>query len=152
MGKAKAHPDQFGFSFEPPEQSGIPGALAGLEVQVAGVVGSILNTERRTRTVLAAELSDLLGEPVSDHMLNAWSSPARTDHRISFARLVALVQLTGRHDMLDQLVRPIGAALLVGEEVHTARIGQLELIIAENQRQLRAAKAAAPLIREGKNA
>ena len=152
MVKAKSHPDQFGFSFDPPAQATLPGALAGLEVQVAAAIGMILNSDSRSRNRLAADLSDLLGETISDHMLNAWSSPARTDHRASFARLLALVQVTGRHDILDQLLRPIGAALLVGAEVHTAQIGQLELQIAEMQRSLRDLKTKAPVIRGGTKA
>lgn len=149
MTKAKPHPDQFGFDFSAPEQARIPGSLAGLERQICEAVGTILNSDPRRREVIAAEMSVLLGEEVSRFTLDSYSSPAREDHRVNMSRFWALVQVTNRHDVLDQLLRPIGAGLLVGEEVHTARIGQLELMIGQMQRELRAVKTRAPLIRGG---
>jgi hypothetical protein len=148
MGKAK-HTAQLGFSFEPPVQVDLPGALAGLERQICGAVGTILNSDPRPREVIAALMSVQLGEEISRFTLDAYASPARSDHRVGMARFLALVQVTSRHDVLDQLLRPIGAGLLVGEEVHTARIGQLELMIATAQRELKAVKSIAPLIRGG---
>lgn len=149
MPKAKSHPDQFGFDFSAPQQAKLPGALAGLERQICEAVGVILNSDQRRREIIAAEMSILLGEEVSRFTLDSYASPAREDHRVTMSRFWALVQVTGRHDVLDQLLRPIGAGLLVGEEVHTARIGQIELMIAELQRELKARKGRAPLIRGG---
>ncbi|MEQ1499170.1 MAG: hypothetical protein ABL914_10950 [Novosphingobium sp.] len=152
MPKAKMHPGQFAFDFQAPSQSSLPGALAGLDRQICEAVGMILNSDLRHREGIAAEMSVLLGDEVSRAMLDAYSSPAREGHRISLTRFLALVQVTKRHDIFDQLLRPIGAGLLVGEEVHTARIGQLELMIAEMQRELKAVKSSAPLIRGGSQA
>ena len=149
MPKAKPHPGQYGFDFAAPLQARLPGALAGLERQICEAVGTILNSAGRRREFIAAEMSILLGEEVSRFTLDSYASPAREDHRVNMSRFWALVQVTGRHDVLDQLLRPIGAGLLVGEEVHTARIGQLELMIAEMQRELKAVKNKAPLIRGG---
>ena len=41
-------------------------------------------------------------------------------------RLLGLVVVTQRYDVLDALVRPIGASLLCGEEIRLAEIGHLE--------------------------
>ena len=152
MPKAKSHPDQFGFDFAAPTQASLPGALAGLDRQICEAVGTILNSDPRRREVIAAEMSVLLDDDVSRAMLDAYSSPARESHRVSLTRFLALVQVTNRHDVLDQVLRPIGAGVLVGAEVHTARIGQLELMIAEMQRELKAVKNKAPLIRGGAQA
>lgn len=152
MGKAKPHPDQFGFSFEPPTFATLPGALGGLDRQVCEAVGLMLNSDARTRSVIAAEIGDVLDEEVSRFMLDAWSSPAREDHRISAARFFALVQVCNRRDVLDQVLRPIGVSVLREDEIKTARLGQLELIQARVAREIKALKTEAPLIREGKEA
>lgn len=152
MPKAKSHPDQFGFDFAVPRLATVPAALAGLEKQICSAVGTILNSDQRSRAVLAAEVSELIGESVSVDMLNAYASPAREGHKVCMSRFLALVAVTNRHDVLDQLLRRIGAGLLVGEEVHTARIGQIELRIASLQSELKQMKAAAPLIRGGNEA
>lgn len=151
MPKAKAHPDQYGFSFDLPSPASAPAALAGLEKQINAAVGTILNSDSRPREVIAAEMSVLLGDEISRAMLDAYSSPARVDHKVPFSRFLALVQVCNRHDVLDQLLRPIGAAVLVGEEVHTARLGHLDRQIAELQSERKRIQGCAPLIRGGTN-
>lgn len=147
MPKAKAHPNQLGFAFAEPRAATLPAALAGLEQRVNRTVGSVLNSDPRPREVIAAEMSVLLGEDVSRAMLDAYSSPARDGHKVPFSRLLALVVVTGRQDLLDPLMREGGMAVLVGEEVHTARIGHISKQIKELQAELKALSASAPLIR-----
>ena len=147
MVKAKAHPGQFGFDFVAPRPATGVAALAGLERQICGAVGVILNSDQRPREIIAALMSVLTGEEISRSMLDAYSSQAREDHKVPMSRFLALVQVTNRHDVLDQLLRPIGAAVLVGEEVHTARLGQVEAQIAQLSEERRRLKASAPIIR-----
>lgn len=153
MGKAKAHPDQFDFDFSTPAPATGEAALAGLEKRVNAIVGVILNSAHmagRTREVIAAEMSALLGEKVSRKMLDAYSSPAREDHKVPFSRLLALIIVTNRQDMLDPLLREGGMGVLVGEEVSTARIGHLMRVRAEADAELRKLNRTAPRIRGGK--
>jgi hypothetical protein len=147
MTKAKAHPGQLGFAFEPPAPASAPAQLAGLERQVSGVVGSILASDPRSRSVIAAEMSDLLGDRVSKEMLDAYASPARDEHKVPMSRLLALVAVTKRHDLLDPLMRQIGAALLVDEEVRTARLGHIEVQIQRLSTERQQLLGSAPLIR-----
>lgn len=150
MPKAPAHPNQLGFTFaEPVARSGSAG-LAGLEAMICTQVGSILASDSRPREIIAAEMSILLGEDVSKSMLDAYSSPARTEHRVPMSRFFALVLVTKRHDLLDPLLREIGAALLIGAEVKTARLGQIDREIARLRDEQKKLAADAPLIREGR--
>lgn len=139
---------QLGFAFDPPQPASTPAALAGLERQICGAVAAILHDEERSREVIAAEMSVLLDEEISRAMLDAYASPAREGHKVPFSRFLALVAVCGRHDMLDLVVRPIGAAVLVGEEVHTLRIGHIDRQIARLNAE-RKALAGAPLITRG---
>ncbi|MBV1917588.1 MAG: hypothetical protein KUG65_05960 [Sphingomonadaceae bacterium] len=151
MGKRNAKSDQLGFAFEPPAPATLPAALAGLERQISGLVSTILHDEERSRLVLAAEVSELLGENVSKEMLDAYSSAAREGHRVPMSRFLALVAVCSRQDLLDQAVRPVGAAVLVGEEVHTARLGHIQRQIERLQTERKKIRGLAPLIR-GKHA
>ena len=147
MAKAKAHPDQMPFDFEAPAPRAGIAELAGLERRINTTVGVMLNSDPRQREVIAAEMSVLLDETVSRAMLDAYSSPARTEHRVPMSRLMALSVVTRRQDLLDPLMREIGAAVLVGEEVKTARLGQLQQRITEMQAEMRLLKGSAPSIR-----
>ena len=104
----------------------------------------------RPREVVAAEMSVLLGEEVSRAMLDAYSSPAREGHRVPMSRFFALIAVTQRFDRLDVLLREVGAAVLVGEEIHTARLGHIDREIAKLKEQQARLKGRAPLIRGGK--
>jgi len=150
MGKARAHPDQLGFGFDAPVPASGPAALAGLERRIAAMIGTILNSDARAREVIAAEMSVLLDEDVSRAMLDAYASPAREGHKVIMSRALALVTVCNRHDLLDPILREIGAALLVGPEVHTARIGHLDQQIAMLKRERTRLTESAPLIRGGR--
>lgn len=148
MGKAKAQPDQIGFDFTVPSPVKGVAELAGFERQVNALVGTILNSDPRSRYEIAAKMSELLDEDVSKAMLDAYASPAREDHRVPFSRLGALVIVTNRQDLLRPLLAKMGIGALIGEEVNIARIGQLERKIAEAQAEMRALKKDAASIRE----
>ncbi|PHQ62852.1 MAG: hypothetical protein COC10_09355 [Sphingobium sp.] len=149
MAKAKAHHGQIAFAFDPPTLPRAPAALAGLEKRISAMVGTVLATaaaEGRSRAVIAAEMSELLGEEINVPMLDAYASPAREGHKVIMSRALALVAVTDRHDLLDPIMREIGAALLVGEELHTARLGHLDRQIAQLKEERQRIAGQAPLI------
>lgn len=152
MNKRPPHPDQFGFVFEAPQAASEPAELAGFERQISRAVSVMLKEDPRAREIIAAEMSVLLDEEVSRPMLDAYASPAREGHKVIMSRFLALVAVTNRYDLLDRLLRQIGAAVLVGEEVHTARLGQIDREIAHLQAERKKVSVRAPLIREGKSA
>ncbi|WP_432769774.1 MAG: hypothetical protein HEQ22_03240 [Sphingopyxis sp.] len=146
----KARPtNQLAFAFEAPRPASHPAALAGMDARVARTVGEALNSDGRDRAVIAAEMTVLLDEAVTKDMLNAWSAPGKDKHNISFTRMLALVAVTNRFDLLDRELREIGAAVLVGEEIHTVRLGHLKSKIAELTAELRAAERMAQPINRG---
>lgn len=147
MPKARAHPGQLGFAFDTPVAASGPAALAGIEQRISRTVGTILNSDSRPREIIAAEMSLLLEDEISRAMLDAYSSPARPEHKVPMSRFLALIAVTKRHDLLDPLMREIGAAVLVGAEVMTARLGQIDREIARLRDEKTKLAASAPLIR-----
>lgn len=151
MGKRQRVLDgQLGFAFEPPAPASAPGELAGLEALISGAVATILvgaHAEGRHRGLIAAEMSVLLGEEVSRAMLDAYASPAREGHKVPMSRFLALIAVTNRHDVLDRILREIGAAVLVGEEVNTALLGSIDRQIAKLKAERQVVERRAPIIR-----
>lgn len=148
MPKAKAHPGQMGFDFNVPTPFSGVAELAGLERQINELVGTILNSDPRRREVIAAEMSVLLDDEISRAMLDAYASPARTEHKVPFSRFLALLVVTNRQDLLDPVMRKIGVGVLIGREVDTARLGHLQQTRAKIDAEIRALKSRAPEIRE----
>lgn len=137
------HPDQLGFTFEAPVVPRRAADLAGLDRKVSAAVSIALKDDPRSREEIAGAVSALLDEPVSKLMLDAYASEAREGHAISLARFLALVAVTNRHDLLDTLTREVGAAVLVGEELLTARLGDIKTRIAALTQEMRALERSA---------
>ena len=140
--------NQLGFTFEPPAPARDAADLAGLGRLIAAKVALALKEDLRSREVIAAKVSELLDEEVTRGMLDAYASEARDNHNISAARFFALIAVTERFDLLDACGRRIGVALLVGEELMTARLGHLraqQKHIAEQIRELE--RTASPIMR-----
>lgn len=137
---------QFQFTFDEPAPARAPSSLAGLDREIAATVALILKEDERSRFEIAGKVSELLGDEVSKSMMDAYASEAKENHSISAARLLALIAATDRHDLFDRLVRHIGAALLVGDEIRTAEIGHIQRQMAQLKERLRAVENAAPVI------
>ncbi|HEX7821071.1 MAG TPA: hypothetical protein VF463_10680 [Sphingobium sp.] len=142
--------DQLIFTFDAPAPARAESSLAGMQKMVAAAVGRILHEDERNRHQIAARMSELLDETVSKSMLDGYSSEAREEFSISFHRLLALIAATDRHDVLDALIRPIGGAVLVGEEIHTAQLGHLDRQIAELRARRKHIEGSARPIGRGK--
>lgn len=139
--RASISPNQLGFTFEPPVPARREAELAGLDRVIAATVSIILKEDARSRDEIAGAMSALSGETVSKTMLDAYASEAREAHNISAHRLLALIAATDRHDLLDGLVRRIGAALLVGEEIATAELGHIDSQMARLKARRKAVAA-----------
>lgn len=150
---AKAKPTaQLGFDFTVPAPNKGVAGLAGLEQRINAMVGTALACAAcagESREVIAAKMTEVLAEPVSRAMLDAYSSPARTDHKVPMARALALLLVTDRQDLLGPILGEIGAALLIGDEVKTARIGHLEQMKKRIEAEMKALRADAPEFRDG---
>lgn len=149
MPKARAHPGQLAFELDEPSMATGPAALAGLEARISATVGTILASCGRPREVIAAEMTVLLGDEVTKAMLDAYSSPARTEHKVPMSRFFGLIAVTARLDLMDPLLREIGGTLLIGQEVQTARLGHLRQQARAIANEIKALEQTAPQLRGG---
>jgi len=151
MGKRTRDSGQFAFDFDAIAPSRAPAAFAGLEAQFCRAAGDMLHRDPRPRELIAAEMSILLDEEISRAMLDAMASPARDGHRVHVTRFMILALVCGCQDIVDRVLRPLGMAVLVGDEVNTARLGHLDRQIAELRAERQALAGRAPLIRGRSN-
>lgn len=125
------------------------GMLMGIDRQLSSAVALMLKEDDRDRFDVAAAVSRLLDQDVSKSMLDKYSSETSEEHNISAGRFFALVAATGRYDLLEALLRKIGCALVVGEEVLTVELGHVSAQIERLQARQRQLKKAAPAITRG---
>ncbi|HQS97922.1 MAG: hypothetical protein B7X90_17765 [Novosphingobium sp. 17-62-19] len=81
--------------------------------------------------------------------MHGYSSPARLDHKVPMSRFFGLLAVTARVDLMNPLMREIGASVLIGEEVKTARIGHLRQQARAIATEIRELEQSAPMIGRG---
>ncbi len=146
-------PSQLAFGFDPRPTLASDGMLEGIERQITSAVARALKDDERDRYDLAAAMSRIAGADVSKSMLDKYASEASEDHNISAGRFIVLIAATGRYDILEALLRRIGCALVVGEEVLTVELGHVAAQIKRLQERERHLKQVAPAItRKGPDA
>ncbi|CAN5454008.1 hypothetical protein BH09PSE4_BH09PSE4_13890 [soil metagenome] len=101
-------------------------AHAGGEAWVSGEVAEILKADSRSREEIAGAMSAAAGEEITRYMLDAYASPARDGHNISFARAIVLMAVTEQCALIEEAVHRLGGRVLWGEEIHAARLGHLQ--------------------------
>jgi len=105
----------------------MPRAL-DMKRQIARIMSQALRECGKTAGVVAAEMSELLGEDdtVTTAQLYAYTSEARVSHTISIVRWVAFVRATGCIWLWRDLLHDEGLTVLQGEEALHAQAGLAE--------------------------
>lgn len=103
-----------------------PAGYAGVEAWVAAEVAAMLKDDSRSREEIAGALSATMAEDVSRWMLDAYASPARDTHNISFGKAIALMSVVENSALIEEAVHRLGGRILWGEEIHAARLGHLQ--------------------------
>lgn len=108
--------------------------------QVSELVSDLLKGSELDRYEIAARMSRLSGDDVSKHMLDAWSSPARTEHNLPLYRAPILEEVCASHALTDFLVALRGGRVAYGREALDTELGRLERVAANATRQARELK------------
>lgn len=87
----------------------------------------------KSREFAAAELSELLGWPVTISMLNAWTASAKTAHRLPAEVVGALAYVTGDFAIVEHLAKQAGVHVIT--RAQQARLDALD--VEAEMRELR---------------
>ncbi|MFV0322658.1 MAG: hypothetical protein ACK5LE_09800 [Alphaproteobacteria bacterium] len=96
-----------------------------VEGKIALAVSKILKDDGRSRDDIATAMAEWLGDKkMSGAMLNAYSSQARDQYKITVARFWALIEVTKDIRLLQEIANSVGYIVL--EERYAKRIKQAE--------------------------
>jgi len=116
-----------------------PGSM-NFAFEASHLVSEVLKETPLDRYEIASRMSRLSGDDISKHMLDAWASPARSDHNIPFYRIPLLEAVCDTTRLTDWLVGKRGGRAEYGADVYRAELGKLELMREQAARQIRALK------------
>lgn len=126
--------------FEVPQPVRVLPGECNFGTQVSELVSETLKACDLDRYEVAARMSRLSGDDVSKFMLDAWSSPARTDHNLPLYRVALLEDVCASHLLTDWLVGVRGGRVAYGRDALLAELGRLERTREAAGRQARELK------------
>ncbi len=125
-------------AFEALEQPDHPvdGSLA-MAAEVCAVLAKAMKDCPLSRSEIAARMSDLVGEPISEHMLNKWTSRSAEGWRFPFEYAAAFEVATGSQALQLTLARKRGALIMTPKDGRDAEIGRAQRELKDAQKRLR---------------
>lgn len=102
----------------------LPGSLE-YAAELCGVLSAVIKQSPLSRAQIAAAMSDLTGERISDDMLNAWTSRAHDRHRFPFEFAAAFEAATQTTALQELIARKRGTKVFAGREVIEAEVGRV---------------------------
>lgn len=119
----------------------LPGALNYNRV-VRSLLSEILKTCPLKREQVAARMSELTGDQITVHQLNAWTAESREGWRFPLEYLPALEVAAETTALIGWAADVRGGKILIGKDALDAEIGKLERLKEETTRRIRQIKAA----------
>lgn len=117
----------------------LPGS-GNYAAQVSELVGAVLKHSPHDRYEIAAQMSRLSGDDVSKHMLDAWSSPGRSEHNIPLYRVPLLEEVCHTHAFTDWMVHLRGGRVAYGREALAAQYGKMQQMKDKLQQDMKELK------------
>ena len=137
------------FAWEPPKVDvGYGPEVTGrgpLDNRIARIIGQALRDARddgQTRAEVSRAMTAYLQRPISEAMLNKWSSEGSEDHRIPLDAFIALVHATQAKELLGFVPGEFGLTVIEDEYAELIEARLLDDHIEEMQarRQMLAAR------------
>jgi hypothetical protein len=117
------------FDWQPPQVAvGYSEDVIGrgrLDNKIARLIAQALRDARDeglARSEIARAMAGYLGRPISEAMLNKWSSEGSEDHRIPLDAFIALVHATGAKDLLGFAPGEFGMTVIASEYAEMIRL------------------------------
>jgi hypothetical protein len=109
---------------------------AAFDVRIRSAMARALTECALSREQVTERMGAILGRPVSENMLDAYTAESRPDHQVSLVRFWAFTRATGATWLWDELVRDDGLLVVSSEEGRLAELG----LIDQQMRQLQERK------------
>jgi hypothetical protein len=113
-----------------------PGSL-DIAAELCAALAQAIKESPFSRPEIAARMSDALAEPITEHMLNKWTSKASEKWRFPTEYVLAFEEATGSQAIIRLLARKRGLKLATPKEGRDAEIGRTQREIRAMQRRLR---------------
>ncbi len=109
-----------------------------LDNKIARIISAALRASKRDRSDVAYDMTEFLGRRVSMEMLEKWASQAATGHRIPLDAFIALIDVTGSHQLVGFVADQFDLAVIPQQYADVIELHLIE----EHEREVADRKAA----------
>lgn len=113
---------------------------ASLAATVSKGISQALKACGRRREDVARLMSEFLDDTVSEAVLNAYASEAKSDHIINLVRFIALIEVTRDRRLLQLIAERMGWAVVDARYLSLIEIAQLEEHRSKVEKQIDAVR------------
>lgn len=114
----------------------LPGSL-DFGLAVRRMVSNAIKASPHTAAQIAAHMSELTGQTITEHMIHSWSAPSREGWRFPLEYLPAFEVACETHAISGWIAATRGGRLLIGRDALNADLGRLERMRDEVSRDIR---------------
>lgn len=129
------------FDTEVPSAASDSAGALSIANEISGAMKHAIENCGITREVIAERMGKLLGQTVSKHILDAYTSPAREAHHINLQRAIAFDAATGTHVLLELYAKFAGGRVFIGRDAMLAELGRAEVLRDELGQQIKRIKS-----------
>ncbi len=116
-----------------------------LDVKIARALAAAMTHAQEqhglNRDAIALAMSDYLDQKITTNMLNSYASPARTDHKITLERFIALLEVTKCMELLGFVCGFTGCVVVPAKYADVLRLWQLDQAASQLEMERRALSA-----------
>jgi hypothetical protein len=141
---SRHHPDPLTLDlfFEvPTPHAPLPGALS-FSLALRHLLSEALKSCPKSRAEIAALMSELAGEAITKHQLDAWTAESREGWRFPLEYLPAFEVAVETTALTAWIARVRGGKVLMGKDALDAEIGKLERLKEDAARKIKQLKHA----------
>lgn len=109
----------------PAPPSALPGSM-GYSLAVRRLMSDAIKASPYNTAEIAARMSDLTGQTITEHQLHAWTAPSREAWRMPLEFVPAFEVAAESTTLTSWLASVRGGRLLLGRETLAAELGRLE--------------------------
>ncbi len=110
-----------------------------VDMQIRRAMKKAIKQCPKSRIIIAAEMSELVGVQISEYMLNNWVAGSKNDYKIPASYIPAFCQVTGDISCLKIISNPLGVKVVENRDIlwlKYAKIREYEKMIKAQKKML----------------
>jgi hypothetical protein len=96
-----------------------------IDAQIRRAMKEAIRNCDKSRVIIAAEITELVGVNISEHQLNAWTAASKNDYKMPIAYAAAFCEVTGDIRLVGILAQALGVKVVESRDILWLKYAQV---------------------------